>query len=219
MKGHSYNWLVHRIHDSYLEPRIHRYAKGILLDVGCGDKPYEIMTRGYAQSHIGLDHPQTQHSSDQIDIFGTAYEIGLSDSSVNTILCTVVLEHLERPQNAITEMYRILSPGGYLLLSAPQCWHLHEEPRDFFRYTKYGLDHLLKTSGFEVVEQIPLSGFIVTFGQEFCYLLNYFRSSVLKPLVTSIQWLVQTTALVLNRWDTSYSFTWAYLTVAKKPTQ
>ena len=47
-------------------------------------------------------------------------------------------------------MFRVLRPGGYLLLTAPQTNELHEEPRDFFRYTNYGLHNLLEEAGFRV---------------------------------------------------------------------
>lgn len=126
----SNNWLVHRIHDAALTAAINKYANGVLLDIGCGEKPYRTLTEGHVAAHLGLDHPGSLHSKQQVDIFGTAYETGVADDSVDTVLCTVVMEHLERPQDALDEMYRILKPGGHVILSAPLFWHLHEEPRD-----------------------------------------------------------------------------------------
>ena len=212
----EHNWLVHRIHDAALRIALQQYACGVLVDIGCGKKPYQTMTEGLVTTHIGLDHPGSFHSKSQVDILATAYETSLADNSVDTVLCTVVLEHLECPQDALNEFFRILKPGGYLILSAPLFWHLHEEPRDFYRYTKHGLSHLFTTADFEIVEIKPLSGFIVTFGQELVYVLNQLRRGPLRYPVALVQTIIQASAFWLNRWDWSYGFTWAYLAVAKK---
>ena len=212
----SHNWLVHRIHHTTLTDAISRYASGILLDIGCGEKPYQALTHGLVSAHLGLDHPGSLHDKQQVDIFGTAYETGLADNSVDTVLCTVVMEHLERPQDALYEMHRILKPGGHVILSAPLFWHLHEEPRDFYRYTKYGLAHLFTTAGLEIIEIKPLAGFVVTFGQELVYFLNTFRRGPLRLPVRVVQSAIQLLAYGLNRWDRSSDFTWAYLAIAQK---
>jgi SAM-dependent methyltransferase len=86
-----------------------------------------------------------------------------------------VLEHLEEPEAAIRECHRVLRPGGTAIYTVPFIWHLHEEPRDFFRYSKYGLRYLFEKVGFEIVELRALSGFWVTFGQLFVY--NLYRST------------------------------------------
>lgn len=212
----SKNWLVHRVHDAALETAVGHYARGIVLDIGCGSKPYASLLADLVTHHLGLDHPQTFHPTSQVDIFGTAYETGLATESVNTVLCTFVLEHLERPQDTLHEMYRILKPSGYVILSAPLFWHLHEEPRDFYRYTKHGFRHLFQTAGFEVVEIKPLAGFVVTFSQELVYILDSMGRGVLHYPVKFLQSLIQQIAFWLNPWDKSHNFTWAYLVVAQK---
>lgn len=103
-----------------------------------------------------------------------------------------------------------------MLLTAPLFWHLHEEPRDFYRYTKYGLEYLFTTAGFRIIEISPLSGFIVTFCQELCYFLERFRRRFFSRLLSAIQFLVQFVAYHLDRCDRSYGFTWMYLIVARK---
>lgn len=213
----SHNWLVHRIHDAALTNAVNQYAHGILLDIGCGEKPYHILTEGLVTAHIGLDQLGSVHSKQHVDIFATAYATGLADNSVDTVLCTMVMEHLEYPQDALCEMHRVLKSGGYVILSAPLFWHLHEEPRDFYRYTKYGLAHLLTTAGFEIIGIKPLSGFGVTFSQELAYFLNYFCLGLLCYPVAIMQFVAQDLAYRLNRWDRSYGFTWAYLAIGRKP--
>jgi hypothetical protein len=51
----------------------------------------------------------------------------------------------------MAECFRVMKPSGYLVLSAPFYWPLHEEPYDFFRYTKHGLRALAEGVGLEVV--------------------------------------------------------------------
>lgn len=212
----SQNWLVHRIHDAVFREVLQSYAMGVLLDIGCGEKPYRNLTGGLVSNHFGLDHPGSFHNITEVDIFANAHATGLANNSIDTILCTFVLEHLEDPQNAIKEIYRILKPGGYVILSAPLFWHLHEEPRDFYRYTQYGIKHLLSTACLEVVEVKPLAGFIVTFAQELVYFLIRVRRGPARYPVAALQWTVQALAYLLNYWDRSYEFTWAYIGVARK---
>ena len=66
------------------------------------------------------------------------------------VLCTEVLEHLPEPQKAIDEMFRVLKPGGQLLLTTRFLFPIHDAPHDYFRYTKYGLRHLLRR--FDILE-------------------------------------------------------------------
>ena len=212
----SHNWLVHRIHDAALEKILKEYAHEVLLDVGCGEKPYAAVIEPLVERHIGLDHIETSHNTENIDILASAYDTTLPNEEVDTILCTAVLEHLECPLEALREMYRILKPGGYVILSAPLFWHLHEQPRDFYRYTRYGLQYMFTEAGFEVVEIKPLSGFVVTFAQELCYFLQIFRRIPFRWLIGCLQFIIQEIAYQMNRWDRSYRFTWMYLAVARK---
>ncbi len=124
------------------------YAKGSLLDVGCGARPYEN-AKYRLDRWIGFD----THENAAADIHGYAYDIPLGAESVDTVLCTQVLEHLETPDVALAEFNRVLKPGGHLVLTVPQYWPLHEEPRDFFRYTEIGLDRTIAAAGFDVVER------------------------------------------------------------------
>jgi SAM-dependent methyltransferase len=208
---------VYKIHDQALAGFLSKYASGTLVDIGCGEKPYARMTQGLVTKHVGVDHPDTEHARGNIDVFATAYETTLPDASADTVLCTVVLEHLERPQDAVREMYRILKPGGCVILSAPFFWHLHEEPRDFFRYTRCGLEYLFNDAAFQIVELKALSGFIVTFGQELCYFIERFNRRPLRLLFRVVQNCIQAAAYFLNRWDHSTRFSWAYILVARKP--
>jgi SAM-dependent methyltransferase len=179
--------------------------------------------KSYVTQHIGIDHEGTLHDKTNIDLVGTAYHIPVSDGYFDTVICTAVLEHLEEPDVAIKEAKRILKQGSYAIYTAPLFYHLHEEPRDFFRYTEYGLRFLFEKNGFEIVELRPLSGFWVTFGTEFVFYLYRFRTlggggraNPLWWIIPLIGVIVQWICYQLNKIDLSKEFTWAYILVVRK---
>jgi SAM-dependent methyltransferase len=67
--------------------------------------------------------------------------------------CSQVFEHVFTPETFMSEIYRVLCPGGRLLLTVPFASDEHEQPHDFARYASLGLRALLERAGFEVAEQ------------------------------------------------------------------
>ena len=120
------NVLVNRIFESNLYTAIQQYFKGRLVDIGCGTKPYAAMLSPYVTEHIGVDHEDSLHSKDNVNLIGTAYKIPVPDQSFDSALCTAVLEHLEEPEHALRECHRVLKSGGVAIYSVPFIWHLHE---------------------------------------------------------------------------------------------
>lgn len=214
----SKNWLVYKISNRHLKLAAKEYACGKLLDIGCGEKPLRSMFAPYVTEHIGLDHQDSLHSKDNVDIFGSAYEIPKENECFDTVLCTAVLEHLEEPAKAIAEANRVLKKGGIAIYTVPFFWHLHEEPRDFYRYTKYGLKYLFEKNAFEIVEIKALSGFWVTFGQLFVYNIYRFNRGPLKyiPIIPAVGLVIQGISYLLDRLDTTEQWTWMYMIVVKK---
>lgn len=195
-----------------------QYLQGKLIDIGCGTKPLEKYLVPYITEHIGVDHEATLHDKSKIDLFGTAYQIPADDNSFDSAICTAVLEHLEEPELALKECHRVLKSGGVAIYSVPFIWHLHEEPRDFYRFTKYGLKYLFEKVGFEIIEIKALSGFWVTFGQLFVYNLYRFNRSVIKwtHIIDVIGLLIQGVVYVLDKLDKTEQWTWMYIVIARK---
>jgi hypothetical protein len=112
-----------------------------------------------------------------------------------------------------------LAPGGKLILTVPFIWHIHEEPRDFFRYSRYGLEYLLKKSGYEILMLRPLSGFYGTFAQLFSYqLFRLHRGPLARlPVIPFMALGVQLLGLFLDRFERSERWPWAYAVVAQRP--
>lgn len=196
------------------------YFKGKLLDIGCGAKWKEDLVGEYVDEYIGLDHEGTRHDKSNIDLFGTAYDIPAEDETFDSVICTAVLEHLEEPSDALTQCRRVLKKGGHALFTVPLSWHLHEEPRDFYRYTKYGLTYLLEKNRFNIVEITPLGGFWVIFGTNCIYYIRGFRRfrriNPLRWLVTPLTVFFHGFTHIMNKFDRPGPFTWMYLVVVRK---
>jgi SAM-dependent methyltransferase len=213
------NLLVNNIHDRELRTLASRYLKGRLVDIGCGSKPYQKLLGPYIAEHIGVDHEATLHDKRNVDLWGTAYQIPCQDEYFDSAICTAVLEHLEEPESALRECFRLLRPSGYAIYSIPFIWHLHEPPRDFYRYSKYGIKYLFEKAGFEIVEIRALSGFWVTFGQLFVYNVYRVNRGPLRWLhiIDAVGLFFQGLAYILDKLDKTEEWTWMYMVVAKKP--
>jgi len=212
------NRLTNAIHDKQLGIFAQAYIHGRLIDIGCGTKPYEELLSPYVSEHIGVDHEYTTHDKSKIDIFGTAYNIPVEDDSFDSVICTSVLEHLEEPKKALEECRRILKNGGVAIYSIPFIWHLHEQPRDFYRFSTYGIKYLFEKVGFEIIELKALSGFWVTFGQLFVYNIYRFHRGILKwtQIIPLIGLVIQAFSYILDKYDKTEQWTWMYMVVAKK---
>jgi SAM-dependent methyltransferase len=213
------NLVVNEIFERVLFEYGSRHLHDRLIDIGCGTKPYRSMLAPLVSEHIGLDHSGTLHGTEAVDLIGTAYDIPVQDCTFDSAICTAVLEHLEEPEQAIRECYRVLKPGGAAIYSAPFIWHLHEEPRDFFRYSRYGLEYLFKKAGFEILEIRPLSGFWMTFGQMFIYYIYRFNRGPLRwlRLIDVGSLALQRLFYALDRLDRAEAWTWMYVVVVRRP--
>jgi SAM-dependent methyltransferase len=215
----SKSWLVNRISRGALTAALEPHLRGNLIDIGCGDKPLRHWSRGKVRRHVGVDHPAGMHGPEGVDAYSTAYRIPFRDGAFDAAVCSAVLEHLEEPEAALRECHRLLKPGGVAAYTVPFIWHVHEAPRDFYRYSRYGLEHLLRKAGFEVLEVRALSGFWLTFGTLLVYNLFRFQRGPLRylPFIPLLGVILQVTFLALDRLDRTERWTWAYLALARKP--
>lgn len=146
--------------------RVAPRARGRLLDVGCGDKPYEAIFRPYVTEYIGVEHrdtfaltsaaePDLGTGKQGPDVYYSGDRLPFPDRSFETVLSVQVLEHTPRPAELVREMGRVLADDGLLILMAPFQFRLHEQPHDYFRYSPHGLRELCARAGLEIthVEQ------------------------------------------------------------------
>jgi len=141
------------------------YMKGRLLDFGCGKKPYKELFN--VQEYIGLDIEKSGHShkDEQIDIFYDGKTIPFEKDYFTSIFSSEVFEHIFNLEQILEELYRVLKPDGYMLITVPFVWEEHEIPFDFARYTSFGIEHLLRRAGFEIVATEKTSNYVETIFQ------------------------------------------------------
>jgi SAM-dependent methyltransferase len=209
-----HNRVLYRVMEDAFEYAAGTWAHGRLVDIGCGSKPWKGLFAPHVSEHIGVDYlPEIRGT--KIDVVATAYEIPLPDGHADTLLMSAVLEHLEEPAVALREARRLLAPGGHAILTAPFIWPVHEAPRDFFRYSPFGLRHLIEEAGFEVLEVVPLAGAWTTFSLELSYALRKYRRRGLTPLVNTVMRSSQWAAARWDRVDYQPRFSWSHLAIAR----
>jgi SAM-dependent methyltransferase len=213
-----HNWLIHRLMWDELSALIPRYATGTLLDIGCGGRPYQAIAAPHVRAYVGLDFPAPTSPAPDADVHGDALHLPVASASVETVLCSELLEHLPRPLDAVGEMARVLKSGGHVILTTPLFWQIHEEPRDYYRYTKYGLAYLLEASGLDPVHTAELTGFVATVVQMTAYAVRAESpvARALRPLSTPLMALAQRAAYAINRRDRNRSFNCLTIVVARK---
>jgi SAM-dependent methyltransferase len=135
---------------------IQKYARGKLLDIGCGNKPYSEWIDKVCAVYIGVDIIQS--SENKVDVICDATQITLLDSTFDTVFSSQAVEHIAEHEKVFKEAFRLLRPGGHFIVSAPMYWPLHEEPYDFFRFTKHGFKFLMEKTGFETIEILSCGG-------------------------------------------------------------
>jgi SAM-dependent methyltransferase len=142
---------------------------GRLLDVGCGNMPYKKVLLesggGKATEYLGLDLANNPVHQNQPDLLWEGEKIPLDSDSVDSALLTEVLEHVPNPDVILTEIMRVLRPGGKLFLTVPFLWPLHEVPYDNYRYTPFALRRHLEESGFTVMELRATGGWDASLAQ------------------------------------------------------
>jgi len=112
-----------------------------VLDVGCGDRPYDELLAAAAEL-VGFDVPGNPHA----DLHGSIDALPVEDAAFDVVLCLQVLEHVEDPAAAVRELRRVVGPGGRVLLSTHGVYPFHPNPHDLWRWTHTGLEHLFRTN-------------------------------------------------------------------------
>lgn len=136
------------------------YVKGKTLDAGAGGLNGRLLLIEYCSDYLSLD---IKSRNGDVDIIADIQNIDNIDcNTFDTVYSSQVIEHIQKPWKAISEIYRVLKPGGYAILSVPHLSGLHEEPFDFYRYTPYGIKFLMEEAGF-IVEAEHRAGGLISF--------------------------------------------------------
>lgn len=97
------------------------------------------------------------------DLVGDIHAMPFADNSEEAMLCLAVLEHVENPILAVSEVYRTLKPGGVALFYVPFLFYYHAEPgyyKDYWRFSHDAIEMLFRK--FSHVETVKVRGALET---------------------------------------------------------
>jgi SAM-dependent methyltransferase len=159
------------------------HARGRLLDVGVGERPWETYFTDHVDRYLGLEYPPVADNLSPgiwsamhrlrgvVDVFGDAGKLPFADRSCDTLLAVELLEHVRDPDGVLAEFERVLAPDGRLLMTVPFVAPRHQLPFDFRRFTPEGVRDALQRHGFEVLELRPRGNSATALGSTFAHWL------------------------------------------------
>ena len=117
-----------------------------VLDYGCAHQPYrDVLPHGV--DYRGADLAGNPDATVEVRVDGT---IDVDDASQDAVLSTQVLEHVSDPGLYLAECFRVLRPGGRLLLTTHGMMVYHPDPVDYWRWTSAGLQEAVSEHGFRI---------------------------------------------------------------------
>jgi SAM-dependent methyltransferase len=155
--------------------------------------------------------------SEKIKVYCSCYSLPFKDESINGTMLISVLEHLEDPQLALSEAFRVTIRGGCLLVATPFAFPVHGFPVDFRRWTLEGLKSELIKAGFTIISEKCIGNTFAALALNLNLLLKYhsFPSPyrvlnvvklVAAPFLLFLQFAFNLVALLLGPLDRSKSF-------------
>lgn len=184
---------------------IELYLKPKLLDIGCGHMPLKVEL----EKKVGLyDTLDVENRTDNVTYIGSVLDMHMIPAdNYESVICLAVLEHVPDPFKAASEIHRILKKNGIFILSVPHMSRLHELPRDYFRYTEFGVRELLEKNGFQIL-RMEKSGTLLSY-------LTHQLSTVLIGLTWHIP-LIKQLVFFLNKTFIVLPFSWIDSKLMKK---
>ena len=139
------------------------YSEGRLIDLGAGNLLYKSFLKQYCEIYESLDIRENP----DLDYVQDIQDTDLDSNVFDTVFCRNVLEHVENPRRAMSEISRILKDGGVAIVSVPHLAYLHNEPEDYYRFTKYGLEEIASDTELKTIETHTAGGLFSFLGYIF----------------------------------------------------
>ena len=157
------------------------FLSGKLLDFGCGSKPYEKLFKNL-NNYVGVEVSGNKKNL-KSDVYYNGIVLPFADNTFDSVLCAEVFEHVEQLDDVIIELYRVLKPGGRMIVTTPFMCVEHEMPYDFRRFTLNGLINFMKKNNFKILKsQKLLNNFHVFFQTLNFYIYKVFLKKKTKFL-------------------------------------
>jgi SAM-dependent methyltransferase len=204
------------------EIRAHsHYAHGRILDLGCGDQHYrESFSR--LGNYMSLDLPPERSGAFLMGcplkptVYGNGLELPFRDSTFDTVLSFSVLEVMSEPGRCVSEISRVLNPGGVLIVQTWVAWGC-PEASELRRFTSHGLRDLAEGNGLVVEALTPLTGVWGTLAQRAShYLFSGSVSENMRGWMVVPMGVVAFAASVIDKAFGKQGDTIGYLMVARK---
>jgi SAM-dependent methyltransferase len=216
----------HILHfESEIENAVAEFARRLppgarVLDAGAGEGQYAHHFARQKYTGVDLAVGDAAWNYSRLDAVADLTALPFRDQTFAAALHIVTIEHLAEPGRALAEMARTLAPGAPLLIAAPHEWEVHQAPHDYFRYTRFGLTHLLEKAGYEAIELAPAGGYFRLLARRLLNGLQFFSGGLRWLGFLPAALLVVPPALVLP-WldflDRDRNFTLGYIASARKP--
>lgn len=160
---------------------IPKYAKGALLDLGCGNVPMYAFYKSNVEEITCVDWDNSLHDIKYLDLSCDLNTIlPLQSNSFDTVICSDVIEHLVQPLILFSEINRVLKPGGYLLLNYPFLYGIHEAPHDHQRYTEFFIRKIANDFSMDVIHCFAYGNLLDMFEHSSIRILKQIRFT--KPM-------------------------------------
>jgi len=186
-----------------------------VLDAGAGEGRFQSSFARQRYTGVDLGIGDTDWNYAGLDAVADLQALPFRNDVFAGTLNIVTLEHVREPLLVLRELYRCLQPGGRILLVVPHEWEEHQQPHDYFRYTRYGMAYLLTQAGFHQIETVPVGGYFRLLARRLLNGIQFFPGLLMIPAAL----LLAPPALVLpllDRWDQKKNFTLGFVCTAQK---
>jgi SAM-dependent methyltransferase len=186
---------------------------GRVLDYGSAEAPYRDFFPADVE-FVPADLPDNPDAALELNPDGT---VPVGDESFEAVLSTQVLEHVTDPELYLSECFRVLRPGGRMLLSTHGVFVYHPDPEDYWHWTCAGLRRAVQEAGFEVVRFEGVIGLLST-GLQLVQDATYYKPPrPLRPLLALVMQALITLADRLQSDESRALNAQVFALVAAKP--